>query len=107
MKAGYLKDQATSLEFPAPFPKLQRGEGGGGGGRAFDCREKNGVRHGLNNQSYPQDEASIKPPIIWGSESSQVCEHMEVVREWYAQKRHGRPMSLLTYLASAHLPSAV
>lgn len=30
MKAGYLKDQATSLEFPAPFPKLQRGEGGMG-----------------------------------------------------------------------------
>lgn len=33
----------------------------------------------INNRPHLRDEASIKIPKVWGSESSQIDEHMEVL----------------------------
>lgn len=52
--AGHQKDPSgiRSLEFPAPPPVY---------------REGRGVDNGVDNWSYPREEASIKIPKVWGS----------------------------------------
>lgn len=52
----------------------------------------------INNRPHLRDEASIKIPKVWGSESSQIDEHMEVLGGGGEWKLHTLPQPDLMHL---------
>ena len=86
MGAGHQKDQPliSSLGFSTPPRIVLRGENSW---------------NAVNDPSLLRDEASLKIPKVWGSETFWVDAHVEVWGEGYVQSACGSSVPLPTYLA--------